>query len=70
MRHALADLEKGGGGGTGVANPLQMQRLKKVIKQNTKKTQKKWKGKRKNRESFSLICMCAHFYNVCSIMSK
>ena len=36
MRHALADLERGV---TGVATPLKIQKLKKVIKQ--KKKQKK-----------------------------
>ena len=49
MRHALADLEGGGEGGTGVSTASKIQELKKVIKQD--KTQKKWKGKRKIRES-------------------
>ena len=40
MRHALADLE-GGVRVTGVATPLKIQKLKKVIKQKTKKKQTK-----------------------------
>ena len=41
MRHALADLEGGEGWGCfGVATPLKILKLKKVIKQN-KKQQKK-----------------------------
>ena len=36
--HQSADLEEwgGGGGGTGLATPLKIQKLKKVIKQNEK----------------------------------
>ena len=45
MRHALADQE--GGRVTGVATPLKIQKLKKVIKQNKKQEMKREKEKLK-----------------------
>ena len=44
MKHALADLE--GGGVTGVATPLKIQKLKKVIMKN-KKTEEMIREKKK-----------------------